>query len=77
MVFFWILLLLARPLRAWKLALVLTMGGLGVIAFTVPFAREFFNFNLPTELLIESALIGGAGILGIEGVRRVQARLTR
>jgi cation-transporting ATPase E len=77
MVFFWILLLLARPLRAWKLALVLTMSGLGVIAFTVPFARDFFNFNLPTELLIESALIGGAGILGIEGVRRVQGRLTR
>ena len=74
-VFFWILLILARPLRAWKLALVSTMGGLGVIAFTVPFAREFFNFNLPTELLIESSLVGGAGVIAIEVIRRAIRRL--
>lgn len=75
-VFFWILLLLARPLRAWKLALVCTMGGLGVFAFMVPFARDFFNFNLPTELMIESAVIGGIGIGAIELVRRIQTRVT-
>lgn len=74
-VFFWVLLLLARPLRAWKLALVCTMGGLGVVAFTLPFAREFFNFNLPTELLIQSSLIGGAGVLAIEVIRRVIQQL--
>ena len=74
-VFFWILLILARPLRAWKLALVSTMGCLGVIAFTVPFAREFFNFNLPTELLIESSLIGGVGVVAIEVIRRAIRRL--
>lgn len=72
MVFFWILLLLARPLRAWKLGLVATMIGLGVSAYTLPFAREFFNFNLPFLLMVESALIGLAGILAIELVRRTQ-----
>ena len=70
-VFFWILIILARPLRAWKLALVSTMIGLGVLAFTVPIAREFFNFNLPTELLIESSIIGAIGIGAIEVVRRI------
>ena len=73
-VFFWILLMLARPLRAWKLALVCTMGGLGVFAFTIPFAREFFNFNLPTELMLQSGLIGAAGIGAIELTRRIQKR---
>jgi cation-transporting ATPase E len=70
-VFFWILILLARPLRAWKLALVSSMIGIGVIAFTIPFAREFFNFNLPTALMIESGLIGLAGIATIECARRL------
>jgi len=70
-VFFWILILLARPLRAWKLALVSSMIGIGVIAFTIPIAREFFNFNLPTALMIESGLIGLAGIATIECARRL------
>jgi cation-transporting ATPase E len=73
-VFFWILILLARPLRAWKLTLVSAMGGIGAFAFTVPVAREFFNFNLPTGLMIESGLIGLAGISVIEISRRAFAR---
>jgi hypothetical protein len=47
------------------------MIGIGVIAFTIPFAREFFNFNLPTALMIESGLIGLAGIAAIECARRL------
>jgi hypothetical protein len=47
------------------------MGGIGVFAFMVPFAREFFNFNLPTALMIESSLIGLAGIAAIECARRL------
>ena len=70
-VFFWILILLARPLRAWKLALVSTMIGLGVFAFTVPFASEFFNFNMPLQLMFESSLIGLAGVGAIEIFRRL------
>jgi cation-transporting ATPase E len=76
-VFFWILIVLARPLRAWKLALVLSMIGLAVIAFTVPMARGFFNFNLPTLLLVEAGAIGAAGIVAIEITRRVQARIQK
>ena len=76
-VFFWILIVLARPLRAWKLALVLSMIGLAVIAFTVPMARDFFNFNLPTLLLVEAGAIGAAGIVAIEITRRVQARIQK
>jgi cation-transporting ATPase E len=73
-VFFWILILLARPLRAWKLALVSTMIGIGVFAYTVPFASNFFNFNLPLRLMLESSLIGLAGIAAIEISRRVAER---
>jgi len=74
-VFFWILIVLARPLRAWKLALVLSMMGLAFVAYMVPMAREFFNFNLPTLLLFEAGAIGLAGIVAIEIVRRIQARI--
>ena len=75
-VFFAILSVLARPWRAWKIALVSTMGGIGVAAFTLPFAREFFNFNLPTELLLEAGAIGLVGGAAIELLHRLQASRT-
>lgn len=71
-VFFAILSVLARPWRAWKIALIATMGGIGVAAFTLPFAREFFNFNLPTMLLLEAGGIGLVGGALIEFVHRLQ-----
>lgn len=70
--FFTILVVLARPLRTWKLALISSMIGLAVAAFQVPFAREFFNFNLPLELLIQSAIIGACGGAAIELVSRLK-----
>ena len=77
-VFFAILSVLARPWRAWKIALIASMGGIGVAAFTLPFARDFFNFNLPTELLLEAGAIGLVGGALIELVHRLQAsRSTR
>ena len=71
MVFFWILILLARPLRTWKIALVASMIGIVAFAYTVPFASDFFNFNMPFALMIESGLIGLAGVGVIELSRRL------
>ena len=71
-VFFAILAVLARPWRAWKIALVSAMCGLGVVAFVLPVAREFFNFNLPTELLLEAGGIGLVGGALIELIHHVQ-----
>ena len=75
--FFTILVVLARPLRTWKLALISTMIGAAFAAYLLPPAREFFNFNLPTELLIQSAIIGGIGGFGIELVSRLKYTRTQ
>lgn len=60
-VFLWILVILARPLRTWKVALIASMMALVVVSFTVPFAKDFFNFNLPLGLFAQSLAIGAAG----------------
>ncbi len=64
--FFWILIVLARPLRLWKVLLIGSMVLLAVLAFVLPFARAFFNFDLPAGLLWQSLAIGAAGALAIE-----------
>lgn len=64
-VFMSILVVLARPIRAWKLALVLAMTSLAVAAFAVPFAANFFEFDLPLRLLLQSSLVGLGGGLGV------------
>jgi len=68
--FFWILIVLARPFRLWKVVLIGSMVLLAVLAFVLPFARTFFNFDLPAGLLWQSVAIGAAGALAIEVVYR-------
>ena len=41
-----------RPLRGWRLGLVLAMAGLLVLVFAVPFTREFFALDIPGWLPI-------------------------
>jgi cation-transporting ATPase E len=36
-----------RPIRGWRLGLLLSMAALLLLAFAVPFARDFFALNLP------------------------------
>jgi cation-transporting ATPase E len=36
-----------RPIRGWRLGLLLSMAALLILAFAVPFARDFFALNLP------------------------------
>jgi cation-transporting ATPase E len=71
-VFFWILIVLARPFRLWKAGLVSAMIALAVLAFALPAGRNFFNFNVPAELFWQSALIGAVGAVFVEfGYRRL------
>lgn len=69
-VFFWILVILARPFRAWKAALVASLVGVAVLAFVVPFARTFFTFDAPAALAWQSLGIGLVGAAAVEVVYR-------
>ncbi len=68
---FWILVVLARPFRMWKAALISAMVLIAVLAFSVPAAREFFDFSLPVGLLWQSLVVGAAGALCVEVVYRI------
>jgi len=69
--FFWILVVLARPLRPWKAAVIGSMIAAAALSFLVPPAARFFNFNLPLGLFIESIIIGSAGAAAVEVLYRV------
>ncbi|MEJ7651703.1 MAG: HAD-IC family P-type ATPase [Nakamurella sp.] len=73
--FFWILLVLARPLRPWKLGLIGAMVLVAVLAFIVPIGREFFNFDLPSGLFWQSFAVGVGGALLVELVYRTSKEI--
>jgi cation-transporting ATPase E len=72
-VFFWILTVLSRPFRLWKAALLATMVTTAVLAFVLPFAREFFTFDAPAPLVWQSLAIGAVGAAAIEVIHQVLA----
>jgi len=62
----WVLAILARPMNAWRLALVLLMGGAFVGVLVIPPLRHYFDLPIPTDSLTLAAIgIGaiGAGLL--------------
>ena len=71
--FFWILVVLARPLRPWKTAVIASTVGLAALSFLVPSAARFFNFNLPFGLFVESLVVGIAGAAAVEVLYRITA----
>ncbi|OJV30898.1 MAG: ATPase [Actinobacteria bacterium 69-20] len=68
---FWILVVLARPFKMWKGALIAALIVITVGAFTVPLARKFFDFSLPAALAWQSLLVGAVGAVCVEIVYRV------
>lgn len=60
-VFFAILIVLARPMRPWKALLIGSMMTIAVLAFALPAARVFFDFDLPAGLAWQSLLVGAGG----------------
>lgn len=69
--FFWILTVLARPFRLWKAVVITSMVLITVPAFGLPFAARFFNFDLPSSLLLESGAVGAAGAGAVELLYRL------
>jgi cation-transporting ATPase E len=69
---FWILVVLSRPFRLWKGALVGSMVGLATLAFITPIGREFFNFSITPETLWTSLAVGAVGALAIEIIYRTE-----
>ncbi|MEO6998771.1 MAG: ATPase, partial [Terracoccus sp.] len=69
-VFFAILIVLARPLVAWKLALVGTLVVVAVLAFVLPPGREFFGFDAPAGLVWQSLAVGAVGAGVVELIHR-------
>ncbi len=69
-VFFWILVCLARPFVLWKVGLITLMLGVVGVAFLLPAGRKFFNFALPLEFAGWALLIGAVGAVGVEIVYR-------
>ncbi len=67
---FWILVVLARPFRPWKVALVASCVGLAALAFVLPFAREFFQFAASPEVVLLSLAVGAVGAAAVEVVYR-------
>jgi cation-transporting P-type ATPase E len=68
----WVLVVQARPLQRWKVALVATMAGLSVLSFAVPVARNFFDLQVPSlPALGQFVLLGAAAAAAIEGVARL------
>jgi cation-transporting ATPase E len=62
----WILAVLARPYRPWKIALVATMAAIGTAAIAVPPVRELFELELHPILIPQSLAIGAAGAVAVE-----------
>ena len=70
----WVVVLLAQPVRGWKLALVASMGGLFALSLVVPWARDFFSLRLPLDAFAESVAFGAAAALAVTVVTRVVNR---
>ena len=66
----WILVVLARPVKAWKAALVAAMAGIAAAAVAVPPVRDVFELDVPMTLLPQALAIGAAGAIGVELIGR-------
>ncbi len=69
---FWILVVLSRPFRPWKLLLLAAMVAIAALAFITPIGRTFFNFSLTPAILWQSLLVGAVGAAAIELIYRTE-----
>ena len=67
----WVVVLLSRPVRGWKLALVASMGALFAVSLVVPGARDFFSLSLPLGAFSESLAFGAASAFAVTISSRV------
>ncbi len=61
LVTWWVLVLVVRPVTAWRIGLVAAMAGLFVLALTLPFVQDFFAFD-PGDLYDNLIAVGIAAV---------------
>jgi cation-transporting ATPase E len=63
----WVLAILARPLNAWRAALVAAMGAAFLGALLIPWVRDYFDLVVPSAAIVVAAVaIAGAGAAVLE-----------
>jgi len=74
----WVFVIQARPMRAWKAALIVAMAGLAILAFAVPAGQRFYALHVPSANVVGQCVgLGAAGALAIEVVSRAMSRARR
>ncbi|MDR1970037.1 MAG: HAD-IC family P-type ATPase [Candidatus Nomurabacteria bacterium] len=68
---FWVLILLARPLKGWKLGLITVCASVFVVIISTPFIATRFNYELDLSVLPLTLVIGLAGAAVVTVVRRM------
>ena len=66
----WVLAVLARPYRRWKIALLVAMAAMAAGAVAIPPIQHRFQLRFPVRGLPAALAIGLAGALGVEVVAR-------
>lgn len=62
----WVLVCLARPMRAWKVALVAGLVGAFALLLAIPFVRELAEFELQASYLMQTFGFGALAAIGTE-----------
>jgi cation-transporting P-type ATPase E len=66
-----VLLLVARPLRPWKIGLAALMGGAFALIMVIPPLRRLFQLDLPATMLLQALAIGAAAAVVVGTVCRL------
>jgi cation-transporting ATPase E len=72
----WILAVLARPYRRWKIALLAAMASIAAAAVAIPPVRKGFELQVPAAFLPQALAVGVAGAIGVELVSRWSNRVS-
>jgi len=68
----WVLAILSRPLRAWKVGLVAAMAAMFVGALLIAPVADFYALDLPPAVVaVEAAVVAGAAIAAVEAYWQV------
>lgn len=62
----WVLVCLAKPFRAWKIAMIAALSAVFVAFIAIPFTREFLQYALQPNALLWAVGCSVVGIIGVE-----------
>jgi cation-transporting ATPase E len=71
MIGLWVLVLLARPIRGWKIGLIAVCAALFLAAIFTPFTAERFNYHVEWSVLPLTLTVGLAGMVAVTAVKKL------